>query len=79
MMQTPNADRYNPDPAYLRELIDNIADPSLQFGGKPSQQKVAARLGIPSRTFRQYLTDQASHKDAPYAVQYCLEVLAGKK
>ncbi len=75
----PNAETYNPDPEYLRKLIDQVRDPELQHGGAPSQQKIARRLGIPSRTFRQYLTSQASHKDAPYSVQFCLEVLAGNR
>lgn len=78
----PNADTYNPDPEYLRQLIDKVRDQDLMHDGAPSQQKIARRLGIPPRTFRQYLTAQASHKDAPYSVQFCLEALAqsgGKK
>mgnify|MGYP003393960261 CR=1 FL=1 len=78
MMKMPNAEHYKPGPAYLRQLIDQVKDPSLMHEGKPSQQKIAAILGISARTFRQYLTDQASGKQAPYSVQYCLEVLAGK-
>lgn len=75
----PDARHYNPSPEYLRQLIDRVRDPELMHEGKPSQQKIAARLGIPPRTFRQYLTNQESHKDAPYAVQFSLEALAGWK
>lgn len=77
----PDSKSYNPDPAYLRELIDRVDDAALSVlwngAQRPSQRKIAARLGIPERTFRQYLTSKASHQDAPYTVQFALEELAG--
>lgn len=76
MMRRPNVDNHNPDPGYLRSLIDEIKDPELQHDGIPSQRKIAARLGINERTFRTYLTVKASSQPIPYSVQYCLEALA---
>lgn len=65
----PDSSQYNPDPAYLRELI---AKSGL------SQRKAADQLGITDRVMRKYLADRSasSATDAPYVVQFCLECLA---
>jgi len=65
---TPNAENHNPDPAYLRDLIDQAGI---------SQRKAARLIGIDERTMRSYLASRTTKKamNAPYAVQYCLEQL----
>lgn len=64
----PNAAKHNPDPAYLRELIERAG---------LSQREAAARVGVTDRTMRYYLsTEPESWKPAPYAVQFALEQLA---
>ena len=76
-IKQPNAAEYNPDTEYLRDLIDRITIRDLLFDGKPSQRRIAARLGIPERKFRKFLTAKAKTQEhAPYCVQYALEVLA---
>lgn len=60
----PNASKQNPDPAYLRELLERA---SL------SQREAARRIGISERVMRYYL---AGEREAPYPVQYALESLA---
>ena len=63
----PNASKHNPDPAYLRELLDRAG---------LSQREAARRLGISDRMMRYYLSlDPASYKPAPYAIQYAIENL----
>jgi transcriptional regulator with XRE-family HTH domain len=62
----PNPENYNPDPDYLRALIEKTG---------LSQNKVAESIGIPSRTFRDYLNGNHKSK-APYPVQFALESLA---
>lgn len=64
----PDFSLYNPDPHYLRELVARTG---------LSQEKCAKQLGIAPRTFRYYLSTAADHQDAPYAVQFSLEALAG--
>lgn len=66
---TPDATRHNPDPLYLRQL--------LQAAGL-NQQQAAERLGITSRAVRYYLSDadSAGYRPAPYLVQFALERLA---
>lgn len=66
---TPDATRHNPDPQYLRQL--------LQAAGL-NQQQAAERLGITDRTLRYYLsdTDSAGYREATYLVQFALERLA---
>lgn len=66
---TPDANRHNPDPAYLRGLV---AKTGL------SQREIARRIGISDRLMRMYLADRstATTQVAPYAVQYALEQLA---
>ena len=71
----PNAGDYNPDPNYLRTLLDQITDPLLTRGERASQRKVAKRLGVSERSFREYLTSKSKSK-IPYALQYALERLA---
>lgn len=63
---------HNPDPAYLRGLIEKI---------ELSQRKIAALLGIDERTFRMYLANRKAKNilDCPYVVQFCLEWLAEEK
>ncbi|MDO4224233.1 MAG: helix-turn-helix transcriptional regulator [Acinetobacter sp.] len=65
----PNAQHYNPDPDYLRELI---AKTGL------TQNEVAQRVGVSGRTMRRYLTFSTSenYQQAPYAVQFAIECLA---
>lgn len=76
----PDARLHNPDPRYLRELVDRIADPelmdTLHKPPRPSQRKIAERLGIQDRTFRRYLKTDQDGAPTPYAVQFCLEALA---
>ena len=62
----PNANTYNPDPDYLRRLIDRAG---------LSQVKAARTLGMSPQTMRRYLRRDRDHP-APYPVQYALERLA---
>ncbi len=65
----PNADRHNPNPAYLKGLIE---DSGL------SVAEVARRIGLSRRLLHQYTAPRAaaSAREAPYAVQFALECLA---
>lgn len=67
----PDSQKHNPDPAYLRELVTKAG---------LSQRKAATLIGITDRAMRQYLADRkaATAINAPYAVQFCLECLAGE-
>ena len=62
----PCFSRYNPDPAYLRGLIERAG---------LSQREAARRIGISERVMRYYLADPPVGKPAPYPVQYALESL----
>lgn len=64
----PNAENYNPDPAYLRSLIERA---------EVSQRKAARMIGIDERLLRSYLAkrESVSAREAPYPVQFCLECL----
>ena len=62
----PNAKRHNPDPAYLRDLIDRAG---------LSQREAARRIGITDRMMRYYLADDEASPRAPYVVQYAIENL----
>lgn len=75
-MNLPDANKHNPDPAYLRSLIDE----ATQRGTVTSQADAAKKIGIEPRTLRYYLQIDRSDKtlSAPYAVQYALEELAGR-
>ena len=65
---TPDATLHNPDPAYLRGLIDQAG---------LSQREAARRLGISPRMMRQYLASGVTTAaTAPYLVQFGLEALA---
>ena len=68
----PDATKHNPDPEYLRGLISKV---------RVSQRKIAPIIGIYERTLRAYLAKRSSNSalDAPYPVQFCLEVLALSK
>ena len=65
----PDASRHNPDPRYLRGLLDQAGI---------SQRRAAELLGITDRAMRYYLSDEASdsYRAAPYPVQFALECLA---
>lgn len=64
----PNACHHNPDPRYLRGLLDQAG---------LSQRKAAELIGISDRAMRYYLVDQQneSYRPAPYPVQFCIESL----
>lgn len=69
---TPDISQYNPDPIYLRELIEKAG---------LSQRKTAHRLGVSERMMRYYLvsTDHPNYRPAPYLVQFALECLASNQ
>ncbi|ANI16750.1 hypothetical protein A9C11_23505 [Pseudomonas citronellolis] len=65
----PDASRHNPDPHYLRGLLEAAG----------VKQAAAARsIGISDRTLRYYLseTNHPDYRPAPYPVQFALECLA---
>lgn len=64
---TPNAANHCPAPVYLRHL--------LTVAGL-TQNAAANLVGISHRQMRYYLSETMTHVDAPYSVQYCLEMLA---
>ena len=65
----PDASKHNPDPRYLRGLLEQAGI---------SQHKAAELLGITDRAMRYYLSTEASatFRPAPYPVQFALECLA---
>jgi hypothetical protein len=63
----PDAANHNPDPDYLRGLIDRA---------KLSQREAAERVGVSDRMMRYYLAYGDENRPCPYAVQYLLERLA---
>lgn len=67
----PDASSHNPDPRYLRGLVERS---SL------SQRRIAELLGITDRAMRYYLSDEvsATFRPAPYPVQFALECLAAE-
>lgn len=67
----PDAANHNPDPAYLRDLLDQAG---------VSQRQAANLLGVSDRMMRYYLADEGSdqHRKAPYTVQFALEALANE-
>ena len=71
-MAKPDASLYNPDPRYLRGLLEKAG---------VSQRQAARLLGISDRAMRYYLSDEASasFRPAPYAVQFALECLAASE
>lgn len=70
-MTPPDSKHHNPDPAYLRGLIERAG-----YG----QREVARKLGVSERLMRSYLAgrDKSSAVECPYCVQYCLEQLEPK-
>lgn len=65
---TPDAQKHDPRPEYLRALIEQAG---------LSQRAAARRIGISARVMRYYVaTDPTKSRPAPYPVQFCLEVLA---
>lgn len=66
----PNSEAYNPDPQYLRMLIEKAGI---------SQLEAARLLGIGGNTLRAYLAEGTkTARQAPYTVQFALECLARK-
>ncbi|MEC7472920.1 MAG: hypothetical protein VX946_06125 [Pseudomonadota bacterium] len=67
----PDASNHNPDPRYLRGLLESAA---------VSQRQAAQLLGISDRVMRYYLSDEGSDsfRPAPYTVQFALEQLAAE-
>ena len=71
-MKKPDASNHNPDPRYLRGLLEQAG---------LSQRKAADLIGITDRAMRYYLSDESSHtfRPAPYPVQFAMECLASCK
>lgn len=65
----PNASLHNPDPRYLRGLVERSG---------LSQRSAACAIGISDRAMRYYLSDESSrtYRAAPYPVQFSMECLA---
>lgn len=68
----PNASNHNPDPRYLRGLVERAG---------LTQRAAACALGISDRAMRYYLSDEvsATFRPAPYPVQFALECLASSE
>ena len=66
----PDATLHNPDPRYLRGLIEAAG---------LTQREAARRVGVSERMMRYYLTDaeSAGYRPAPYPVQFAIEHLVG--
>ncbi len=62
----PNASKHEPDPAYIRGLIERAG---------LSQREAARRIGVSERMMRYYVSDDQNAPRAPYPVQYALENL----
>ena len=62
----PNPKTYDPDPAYLRGLVERSG---------LSQRECARRIGLSDRAMRYYLSGE---RKPMYAVQYLLEALAAE-
>lgn len=69
MSAKPDASNYNPNPDYLRGLLDQAG---------LTQLEAAQLLGISDRVLRYYLSDEGSksYREASYTVQFALECLA---
>ena len=63
---TPDAERYNPAPEYMRELVEKAA---ARHG--ISQRKLAKLLGIPWGTLENWKSGRSRYS---YADQYLLEM-----
>ena len=66
-MKLPDCKYHNPDPQYLRDLLEQAG---------LSQRKFAKRVGIPARTFHDHLNRNKPTSKTPYPVQFCLEIFA---
>ena len=60
----PDASKWNPDPDYLRSLLERAG---------LTQRDAATLLDVGYRQFRHFCTGK---REAPYTVQYALEMLA---
>jgi transcriptional regulator with XRE-family HTH domain len=58
---------YDPDPVYLRSLVERIG---------LSQNATARKIGVSERAMRYYLSEIDRSSPAPYPVQVALEELA---
>ena len=67
----PNASSHNPDPRYLRGLLEQAG---------LTQRQAAQMIGLSDRAMRYYLSDESSesYRAAPYPIQFALECLAGE-
>nr|WP_260412806.1 hypothetical protein [Pseudomonas cichorii] len=65
----PDAKHHNPDPSYLRSLIDKAG---------VSRREASRLLGLSWPGFRNYLRDESEplYRKADYRVQFALECLA---
>ena len=63
----PDAEEHNPEPDYIREIIE-IA----QAKHSMSQRAVARQIGIGDRAMRLWLTGK---RTMPYTAQYAIEQL----
>lgn len=64
----PDASKHNPDPAYLRGLLQAAC---------VSQRQAARRIGVSERVMRYYLApESADYRPAPYPVQFAIESLS---
>jgi len=66
-MNKPDVNKHNPDPHYLRELLDKAG---------LSQRAAAAQLGVSDRAMRKWTRLPHPESEAPYLVQFALEALA---
>lgn len=68
-MRRPNPASFNPSPEYLQGLLDTAG---------LTHEQAAQQLRVNARTLRAWLApaDVASMREAPYAAQFLLEVLA---
>lgn len=62
-----NVENHNPDPDYIRKLVDNIG---------LSQRELARLIGTNDRSMRHWLS---GNTPIPYSCQFALEYLAEKK
>lgn len=62
----PDATKHNPDPRYLRGLLEKAGI---------NQVDAARAIGITDRALRNYLSLKGDHREAPYPIQYALEGL----
>lgn len=65
----PDANRHNPEPDYLRELLKRSG---------LTQRAAAATIGLTAAGFQNYIRKPSDplYRPAPYTVQFALEALA---